>query len=99
MRRRDLALIVAFPLLAGCVDSLGIGSSCSAEMRAVQVAHGQPLDSDRVNEGGGDFSELWIYANSRYTFRWGPSYESCRVEGPVRFSRGPAGARIPILTR
>lgn len=91
MRPRSL-LLLALPFAGGCLDSLGIGSSCAAEMQGVRLAEGGgPTSSQRVEEGGGNFRENWIYQGSRnrYTFRWGPAYESCQVEGPSRFSVVP----------
>lgn len=86
MRSRLLPVLL-LPLASGCIDSLGLGSSCATEMRTVRLSEGrQPDDTQRVEEGG-NFRELWIYGRTRYTFRWGPSYDSCQVEGPSRFSR------------
>ena len=98
MRARTPRLL-ALSLLGGCADSLGIGSSCTAAMTAVRLQEGTPLDSERVEEGNGDYRELWVYSNARYTFRWGASYDSCQVDGPVDFSRGPAGTPILIHDR
>lgn len=91
MRPRSL-LLLALPFAGGCLDSLGIGSSCAAEMQGVRLAEGGgPSSSQRADLGGGNFRELWIYEriSTQYIFYWGPSYESCQVEGPKRFSVAP----------
>jgi hypothetical protein len=84
------ALLATVLALAACEDAIGFGSSCSLEMREVRLREGgQPTDTNRT-EAGGDFTEVWRFsgggAQRIYTFRWGVSYESCRVTGPVSMS-------------
>ena len=92
---RKLAIFLLIPLLAGCTDSLGIGSNCSAEMQEVRRQEGRGPDSVQTDELAGNHSEQWVYfgggSNRVYTFRWGTSYESCQVSGPVRFWQGTPG--------
>jgi hypothetical protein len=89
MRRAPLLLVV-LPLLTGCVDALGIGSSCSSEMRDVRAAHGGPPDETQRDEDRGDYTEVWYFDDSRrrYTFRWGVSYAECDVQSGS-FTRAP----------
>jgi hypothetical protein len=82
--RRIHFLLLALPLTSGCVDALGIGSSCSSEMREVTSARGAPNESEH-DEDRGDFTEVWYYygdggAGARYVFRWGVSYQECEVQ-------------------
>jgi hypothetical protein len=80
---RKTALLTAGLLVtAGCVDGLGIQSSCSAEMAQVRSGHGGPPDATQRDEDRGDYSEVWYFDDSRrqYIFRWGVSYNECEVE-------------------
>lgn len=86
---RTLPLLALALLLAGCTDSLGIGSDCAAQMASVRLQHGGPDET-----ASGIESVRWIYGSSGrggfyYDFDWGGG--SCRVDGPVSFSRVPAG--------
>ena len=89
-------------LLAGCADLVGLAGDCTAEKRELRLARG-PADEVETAEVGGNFSELWIYrvggSTDRYTFRWGASYSSCEVEGPVRFSKVPLPREPSLLQR
>lgn len=80
-------LLAALLLLtSACVDSLGITSSCSAEMARVRVQYGQP-DGFEDDDDRGDHYEVWDYYDQelRFVFRWGASYDRCRVESsPLR---------------
>lgn len=90
MRRLPL-LVAGLPLLAGCVDGLGIQSSCSAEMAQVRAGHGgRPPNATQHDEDRGDFTEVWYYDDSRirYVFRWGVSYDDCDVQSGS-FTRSP----------
>ena len=84
---RNILLLLLFLVpLAGCVDSLGIGSSCSAEMAQTRIQYGQPDGFDE-DESRGDYYEVWDYYDQeiRFVFRWGASYDRCRVEStPLR---------------
>lgn len=88
---RRIPLLLLLPLLvSGCVDALGIGSSCSAEMRDVRAAQGGPPDETQRDEDRGDFTEVWYFDDTRrrYTFRWGVSYAQCDVRSGS-FTRAP----------
>ena len=79
---RITPLLLSFHLsLVGCVDSLGIGSSCSAEMTQTRIQYGQP-DGFDDDESRGDYYEVWDYYDQeiRFVFRWGSSYDRCQVE-------------------
>ena len=94
MRRIPLLLALTSISVIGCVDALGIQSSCSPQMAAVRAQHGgsPPDDFDR-DETRGDYTEVWYYVDGRdkYTFRWGVSYEDCQVEsGSFVISPAPA---------
>jgi hypothetical protein len=92
MRRISLLLAVS-ALSSGCVDGLGIQSSCSSEMAEVRAGHGGPPDATQRDEDRGDFTEVWYFDDSRrqYIFRWGASYEDCDVEsGSFIISPAPA---------
>ena len=94
MRRIRHSVLLLLPALAGCVDGLGLDSSCSAEMRDVREAHGGPPDSTQKDDDRGDFTEVWYFddARRRYTFRWGVSYSTCEVQSGS-FIRSPAPDR------
>ena len=89
--RRGWRLLLFLPaLLGGCVDSLGIGSGCAAEMQSVRRSEGRGPDATSgPDEIGGNFAERWTYEDGPrtrvYTFRWGASYASCEVDGPILF--------------
>lgn len=89
MRRTPLLLLV-LPLVTGCVDALGIGSTCAARMRDVRASEGGPPDETQRDEDRGDFTEVWYFDDSRrrYTFRWGVSYAECDVRSGS-FTRAP----------
>lgn len=84
-------LLLLLPLLAGCVDGLGIGLDCGVQMNEVRRLEGRPPDSVKRDELAGDFVEQWIYAaagrNRVYTFRWGASYPTCEVDRPSSAAR------------
>jgi hypothetical protein len=91
MRRTPL-VIALLVLVVGCVDGLGLRSSCSADMRAVSLTNGGPPPETQSDEDRGDFIEEWYYYHEsgrrKYTFRWGVSYERCQVTSSS-FSRSP----------
>ena len=84
-----LLCLVVLLFAAGCQDVLGLGATCAGEMADVRRAEGGPPDRTNRNRDGDDFLEQWIYDPSGgkpgrvYTFRWGLSFESCEVIGPV----------------
>jgi hypothetical protein len=84
-----ISLLILPLLLAGCEDAVGVGSTCSRQMRDVRQAEGQPDKFDR-REHAGSYTEVWRYERDRspviYVFRWGAAYDSCEVEGPVRLN-------------
>jgi len=84
---RTIPLLLLVLLLSGCVDSLGIGSGCAAEMQGVRLREGQPQEI-----APGRNSERWIYSSKRvyYDFGWGSEGEPCEVDGPTRFERRPS---------
>ena len=90
-------------LLAGCADLVGLGGDCGAEKRQLRADRGQPTSTQGPTAVGGDFSESWFYQSGgsidRYTFRWGASYGSCEVEGPVQFTRSPVPRELSLLQR
>lgn len=92
LRRSARALLVLLlgSGVAGCIDSLGVGSDCSAAMLQIRLQEGSPVDSER-SEFRGVYTELWIYTspNRTYEFRWGAGYSECEVDGPNSFSRIP----------
>lgn len=96
LRRATLtsAGLAAALLLAGCTDSLGVGTDCDAEMRVVRLREGLPYSTQRGSEGGRRV-ERWYYESTAgryyYEFAWGGSDEECVVRGPIRFARLPAG--------
>jgi hypothetical protein len=94
-------LALALLALPGCEDAVGLVGGCSARMREVRRAEGrQPDDVTPREERGGDYTEQWIYrptsteAGRVYTFRWGVSYASCAVTGPVPLAVLPGDAGI-----
>lgn len=102
MQGRPLTLLL-LPLLAGCADLVGVVGDCAPEMRELRNDRGQPTSREGPTRVGGDFSESWFYQSGgsidRYTFRWGASYSSCEVEGPVRFSKAPVPRELSLQQR
>ena len=90
-------------LLAGCADLVGVVGDCTSEMRELRSDRGQPTSTQGPSGVGGDFSESWFYQSGgsidRYTFRWGASYSSCEVEGPVQFSKAPVPRELSSQRR
>jgi hypothetical protein len=88
---RTISALLALSLaLAGCEDAIGFGSTCAAEMRTVRLSEGRPPSDSNRTERSGDFTEVWRYSNGGtriYEFRWGVSYERCRVSGPMTMSQ------------
>ncbi|MEX2570135.1 MAG: hypothetical protein WD737_02450 [Gemmatimonadota bacterium] len=91
-----LFLLVLVPM-TGCLDAVGLGGSCTLEMRNVQRQEGTPDSTNGPRElTDGNFEELWQYDASAgepaqvYRFRWGVSYEGCQVTGPVPLDLIPA---------
>ena len=91
---RTVSLLLAVTALSsGCVDGLGIQSSCSSEMAEVRADEGRPPNHTEHDEVRGDFTEVWYFDRSRnqYIFRWGSSYDDCEVEsGSFIISPAPA---------
>lgn len=90
---RRIALLLA--LAAGssaCVDGLGIQVDCLSEMAQARAENGGPPDASERDEDRGDYTEVWEFhdTNRRYVFRWGVSYDGCRVE------RGRANDLLPL---
>ncbi len=82
MRRISL-LLAATALSTGCVDGLGLQSSCSLQMAQARAENGGgPPDSSEHDEDRGDHVEVWEFYDTgrRYVFRWGVSYDECQVE-------------------
>jgi hypothetical protein len=82
---RTISTLLALTLaLTGCEDAIGFGATCAAEMREVRLREGgQPSNTNRT-ERNGDYTEIWRFSNgSIYEFRWGVSYQRCRVSGPM----------------
>ena len=101
MPRLPLLLV---PLLAGCTDSLGLGSNCRSAMTAVRQAEGGPADLVQgPEELQGEFTEVWLYFDEgadtgrRYAFRWGVSIPTCQLEGPAPVSRTVLKAGGPTI--
>lgn len=73
-------------LLAGCDSLADFGSGCTGEKSSVRLREGRAPDDVDKSEVAGDYTERWTYQDSAgtrfYTFRWGVSYGSCRVDGP-----------------
>jgi hypothetical protein len=88
---RTISVLLALSLaLAGCEDAIGFGSTCAAEMRNVRRNEGGPPSNSTRTSRNGDFTEVWRYSNGGtriYEFRWGVSYERCRVSGPMTTSQ------------
>jgi hypothetical protein len=81
MYKRLLPAILLI-LLSGCVDGIGIGVACEAEMQRVRRQHGAPDQQAR-----GLRSEIWLYGRPPsgfyFEFSWGSAGEPCQVVGPV----------------
>ncbi|HEX6927369.1 MAG TPA: hypothetical protein VF167_18225 [Longimicrobiaceae bacterium] len=82
MRVASALLLATSTLVTGCVDATGIFNDCASEMAAVRVDEGGPPDATQSDEDRGDHTEVWYFDDSRqkYTFRWGVSYDGCKVE-------------------
>jgi len=82
MRTAPVLLLTAFAVFPGCVDATGIFNDCASEMAAVRVEEGGPPDATQSDESRGDHTEVWYFDDSgrKYTFKWGVSYDGCRVE-------------------
>ena len=96
---RKFLLLGALALLGGCVDGLGIQSSCTAEMAQVRLENGgRPPNASDHEEDRGDHVEYWEYFDSdrRYIFRWGVSYSGCQVERTALNLVPLTGGSLPV---
>ena len=80
MRRIALLLLLSAGS-SGCVDALGVGSSCTLEMAEVTGEYGPP-DSRQESESRGNHTVAWYYDSNpriKFEFRWGTGYDRCQV--------------------